>query len=241
MTAGSNAGALSPLRVEINLGRFKKAIRKWKLGRRSPSDVFLSYYLKNKWGSGESRSGKGSNMGATQEVRAFLPPLVADLGVKTFLDLPCGDYHWMQHVDLGVSHYTGGDIVPDMIAANTAEYARDGVRFEVIDLIQGSIPRHDLILVRDCLVHLSEPHVKEAVANIKASGSTWLLTTTFPNLGTNEEIVTGEWRRIDLQKPPFGFPAPDRMIAEGMEHEKGQCPDKMLGLWQIKNLPDWGG
>ena len=230
MTAGSNAGALSPLRVEINLGRFKKAIRKWKLGRRSPSDVFLSYYLKNKWGSGESRSGKGSNMGATQEVRAFLPPLVADLGVKTFLDLPCGDYHW-----------TGGDIVPDMIAANTAEYARDGVRFEVIDLIQGSIPRHDLILVRDCLVHLSEPHVKEAVANIKASGSTWLLTTTFPNLGTNEEIVTGEWRRIDLQKPPFGFPAPDRMIAEGMEHEKGQCPDKMLGLWQIKNLPDWGG
>ena len=221
------------------MGRFKEAIRKWKLGRRSPSNVFQSYYLKNKWGDGESRSGKGSNMGATQELRALLPPLMANLEVKTFLDLPCGDYYWMQHVDLGVDHYTGGDIVPDMIAANTAEHARDGVSFEVIDLIQGSIPRHDLILTRDCLVHLSEAHVKKAVANIKASGSTWLLTTTFPNLGTNEEIATGQWRRIDLQKPPFGFPAPDSMIAEGMEYEKGQGPDKMLGLWRIANLPDW--
>ena len=168
------------------MGRFKEAIRKWKLGRRSPSDVFQSYYLKNKWRDAESRSGKGSNMGATQELRALLPPLMADLGVKTFLDLPCGDYYWMQHVDLGVDHYTGGDIVPDMIAANIAKHARDGVSFEVIDLIQGSIPRHDLILTRDCLMYLSEPHVKEAVANITTSGSTWLLTTTFPNLGTNE-------------------------------------------------------
>ena len=117
------------------MGRFKEAIRKWKLGRRSPSNVFKSYYLKNKWGDGESRSGKGSNMGATQKLRALLPPLMANLEVKTFLDLPCGDYYWMQHVDLGVDHYTGGDIVPDMIAANTAEHARDGVSFEVIDLI----------------------------------------------------------------------------------------------------------
>lgn len=223
------------------MGRIKEAIRKWKLARKSPSDVFGKYYRSNKWGDEESRSGKGSNMGATQELRQLLPPLVAELGIQSFLDLPCGDYYWMAQTDLGVAQYTGGDIVPEMIEANRKAHGRDGVDFAVIDLIQGPIPRHDLIFTRDCLVHLGTDHVRAALRNIKASGSTWLLTTTYPGTGTNDEISTGQWRSVDLQKPPFDLPAPERMIAEGMEHERGQGPNKMLGLWRVADLPEFSG
>ena len=220
------------------MGRIKEAIRKWKLERKAPGEVFTAYYHKNKWGDEQSRSGKGSNLLATETLRRILPELVAELGVQSFLDLPCGDYFWMQHTDLGVAQYTGGDIVADLIADNRARFAREGVDFEVIDLIEGPMPKHDLVFVRDCLVHLSTEHVKAAIANIKASGSKWLLTTTFPGAGTNEEISTGQWRSIDLQAAPFGLPAPVKLLEEGQEDAPGQLPNKMLGLWRLSDLAE---
>ena len=221
------------------MGRIKEAIRKWKLKGRSPADVFTGYYRNNKWGDEESRSGKGSNLVATEELRRTLPGFIADLGLKSFLDLPCGDYFWMSRVELGVPRYTGGDIVPDLIAENRKLYARDGVAFEVLDLIKGPLPRHDLVFCRDCLVHLSTDHVQAALGNIKASGAEWLLTTTYPGRGLNEEISTGQWRAVDLEKPPFSLPAPERLLAEGQEAEKGQGPKKSLGLWRVRDLPDF--
>ncbi|SFK61115.1 hypothetical protein SAMN04488036_101663 [Shimia haliotis] len=206
-----------------------------------PSDVFSDYYRRNKWGDADSRSGKGSNLLATQELRKILPELVSELNVDSFLDLPCGDYFWMQHVDLGASRYTGGDIVSELISDNRASHGRDGVTFEVIDLIQGPIPRHDLVFTRDCLVHLSTEHVKAALRNIKASGSEWLLTTTYPGTGKNAEISTGQWRSLDLEKSPFSLGTPNKIIAEGMVEEKGQGPNKMLGLWKVADLPDFDG
>lgn len=218
------------------MGRIKEAIRKWKLARKAPGEIFSAYYQNNKWGDADSRSGKGSNLESTKELREKLPALVKELGVKSFLDLPCGDYFWMAQTDLGVSHYTGGDIVAEMIAANRQKYAREGVSFEVIDLIKGPLPKHDLVFVRDCLVHLSTAHVKAALANIKASGSEWLLTTTYPGTAANEDISTGQWRKIDLHAAPFSLPAPVRLLEEGQESVKGQAPNKMLGLWRVADL-----
>ena len=220
-------------------GRIKEKLRRWKLSGRAPGDVFTAYWRNNKWGDPESKSGRGSNLEATQALRPQLPPLMARLGVRSFLDLPCGDYYWMKHVDLGVARYTGGDIVAPLIAENRARYARDGVDFQVIDLIAGPIPRHDLIFTRDCLVHLSTAHVQAALRNIKASGSEWLLTTHYPGLGGNEEIATGQWRAIDLQAAPFGLPAPVETIVEGQEQVRGQMPGKTLGLWRVADLPDF--
>ena len=222
-------------------GGLKERIRKWKLAGRDPADVFAGYYKSNKWGDEESRSGKGSNLEATETLRQTLPPFLAELGVQSFLDLPCGDYFWMSRTELGVAQYTGGDIVPEMIEANRAAHARDGVRFKVIDLIQGPVPKHDLVFVRDCLVHLSSDHVKAALANIKASGSDWLLTTTYPDTDINEEISTGQWRKINLEAAPFNLPVPAKLLEEGQEQAKGQLPGKMLGLWKVADLPDWSG
>ena len=144
----------------------------------------------------------------------------------------------MHHVDLAGIRYLGGDIVPDLISANNSRYCRENVSFQVIDLIEGPVPKADVVFVRDCLVHLSNAHVASALRNICASESTWLLTTTFPESGRNKDISTGQWRPIDLTKPPFSLPAPDQVIAEGQAHLEGQAADKMLGLWRIDQLHD---
>jgi SAM-dependent methyltransferase len=218
------------------LSDLKRRLRRDRLTRQAPTEVFQRYYRSNKWGDRESRSGKGSNLAATAELRPKLSALLAELEIGLMLDVPCGDFHWMAHVDLGSTRYLGGDIVPDLIADTARRHARDGVAFKVIDLISGPVPRADLVFVRDCLVHLSNDHVRSALKQIRVSGSTFLLTTTFPEIAKNEDIATGEWRAVNLTLPPFSLPPPLRLIAEGAADQKGQGTGKMLGLWRISDI-----
>src|SRR4030095_17197839 len=74
---------------------------------------FTRMYETNLWAGEESRSGDGSSLAATAGVRAGLPGLLHQLGVRRLIDIPCGDVHWMSHVDLAAAggiHYVGGGI-----------------------------------------------------------------------------------------------------------------------------------
>ncbi|MDA9207726.1 class I SAM-dependent methyltransferase [Octadecabacter sp.] len=218
------------------LRKLKIKIRAWKLARRTPQSIFSGYFNQNKWGDPESRSGKGSNLASTAELRPKLEALIDELGAKSFLDVPCGDYFWMQHVEKAGVAYTGGDIVPELIAENQARFGTENVQFEIIDLIAGPVPAADIIFVRDCLVHLSNEHVAAALANIRASGGKYLLTTVFVNAAVNEDISTGQWRELDVRKAPFNLPEPERLIDEGAATVRGQRTGKMLGLWKLSEL-----
>ncbi|MEY2855024.1 MAG: hypothetical protein RL030_2156 [Pseudomonadota bacterium] len=193
------------------------------------SEVFSRIYRENGWDDPESRSGVGSRMDETRVVRSVLPGLLRELGVRTMLDAPCGDRNWIQHVELGAIDYRGADIVPELIAENTRRFPQ--YRFQVLDLVTGPIPEVDLVLCRDCLVHLSLKDAARALSNIAASGSRYLLSTTFAGLDAHTDIIIG-WRRLDLQKPPFSLPAPLRMIDEASSEQS----DKRLGLWDLHAL-----
>ena len=62
--------------------------------------VFTDIYKKNAWSGQESVSGRGSDPAHTRSVTQQLPQVLRQLGVKSILDVPCGDFAWMQHVDL---------------------------------------------------------------------------------------------------------------------------------------------
>ena len=75
---------------------------------------FTKIYEDDVWrGAGETRSGAGSTMHATRELRDALPRLLRSLGVTSLLDAGCGDTNWLP--DLGGIGYVGVDIVPDAI------------------------------------------------------------------------------------------------------------------------------
>jgi hypothetical protein len=61
-----------------------------------------------------------------------------------------------------------------------------------LDLTKDRLPKVDLILSRDALVHLSSRDCLAALANFKSSKSQYLLMTTFPAVIKNEDILTGE-------------------------------------------------
>lgn len=192
----------------------------------------------NLWGADSSVSGVGSELDATAAIRDRLPGLLKELGVRSMLDAPCGDHRWMASLDLKIDRYVGIDIVPSIVEALQQRYRDDGHRsFLLSDITHDPLPHCDLILSRDCLVHFSFRTLRRAVRNLKASGATWLLTTTFPELERNDDIEDADWRPLNLERAPFHWPAPAEIINERCTEAGGAYADKSLALWRLEDLP----
>lgn len=199
--------------------------------------VFRTIFAENRWHNAESRSGPGSTVASTARFRDRIPKLLRKLGAASLLDAPCGDFNWMRHVNLSPVRYVGADIVPDLIAANRQRFASRTRTFLCLDISHDRLPRVDVILCRDCLVHMSFTDIAATFANFRRSGSTYLLTTHFTGPRDNLEIATGGWRPLNLQRPPFDLPPPLWLINEHCREAGGCYSDKHLGLWKIKDLP----
>jgi hypothetical protein len=109
-------------------------------------------------------------------------------------------------------------------------------RFLVLDLTRDDLPQADALLCRDCLVHLSFADIRRALANVLRSGIPYLMTTTFPGCEVNEDIVTGDWRPLNLTRPPFDFPPPLELLNEGCTEGGGLFADKSLAVWQTAKV-----
>jgi|ERR1700687_4788549 len=214
------------------LGRIEDRLYRLRLGER----VFIDIYERNVWESVESRSGSGSTLEQTKTIRAALPLLLQDLGVKSLLDIPCGDHYWMKEVPLDGIQYIGMDIVPAMVENNQRLHSGAGKTFLTGDLARDRLPKVDLIFSRDCFSHLPYKDILAALRNVTRSGSTYLLTTTFTERSQNEDLNRFGWRPVNLQASPFGLPPPVLVINENCTEHDGQYADKSLGLWKIADL-----
>lgn len=215
-----------------------RSVQGWLDPRGGRMRAFDSIYQSNGWNGGESVSGQGSDLSQTAVIRREIPVLLKEIHAGSLLDAPCGDFFWMKETELGIGEYIGVDIVPELIASNNEQYGGSGRRFIVADIANDDLPAVDVILCRDCLVHLSFQHATAAIANLKRSGSTYLLSTTFPAVASNADIKTGEWRPLNLQFAPFRFPEPVKLINEECTEVGGKYADKSLGLWRLDTIPD---
>ena len=203
---------------------------------RSRKAVFENIYNKSRWGNKETKSGTGSTLASTQKIIDTLPHILHKYAIKAMLDIPCGDFNWMKEVNIGTAQYTGADIVPAIINENNRKYSSPARTFIVADLAEDHLPKVDLIFCRDCLVHLSYNDIHKALQNIHHSGATYLLATTFSS-HNNIDIITGNWRPINLQAPPFNLPSPIEIINEDCTESEGKYTDKALALWHVKDIP----
>lgn len=227
---------------------FKKIIPVWllkcyrnmkisKFKNRSTKEVFTEIYNTNHWKSLESISGTGSEITQTKSLIKDLEKLLNDMNITSVLDIPCGDFKWMQKVDLSKIDYIGADIVEELIKSNKEQYKeKNNLKFKVLNLINDPLPKSDIIIIRDCLVHLSYEDIYNAIENIKSSGCKYLLTTTFTNHHLNSNIATGDWRRLNLQEKPFNFPYPILVIKENCTNGNGEYKDKSMSLWEISKI-----
>jgi hypothetical protein len=206
--------------------RYKR--RKATRGFKNARELFAHYYHNNNWGSQESASGEGSTLKYTENLRAELPRLLKHYKIQTMLDAPCGDYNWMRVVprENGI-RYVGGDIVEELIDCNRRLFADAATEFKIIDVRNDPLPSADIWMCRDCLFHLSNQDIFHALENFCKSDINYLFTSTHPHANLNLNIDTGDFRQLNLEKPPFNFPKADIYIDDWIEG----FPVRQLGLW----------
>jgi hypothetical protein len=230
--------SLSPARL-LELRNFKHWVLSLGSRRGAAAKVFTAIHDENQWGSAATVSGPGSELSQTEDVRSLLPQLLRRLHINSMLDAPCGDFAWMQYVDLGSCEYTGAEIVAVLVERNRARYASPTRRFIQADLSKDTLPRVDLILCRDCLIHLSFKDGLRVIDNFRRSGSTYLLVTNDPSLDGNRPATTGGARGVNLLLPPFNFPPPIESHRDRYEPRQGETlidPAKTLALWRLADI-----
>ena len=169
--------------------------------------TFSNIFTKDLWQSNrkhkESKSGAGSFLKNTKNVRNDLPDLLNKYDIKSMLDIPCGDMNWISKLNLNID-YVGADIVPELIAENKRNYP--SIQFKVLDIVNDKLPKMDVLLCRDCFVHLPLEYVKLAISNIRKAGIKYMLVTSFP-IEFNKNISLGRWRPLNMQIEPFNLEA----------------------------------
>lgn len=187
-------------------------------------------------GGGESLSGPGSSLAQTVRLRDALPGVLRELEVRSLLDAPCGDFHWMKDVALDGIAYIGGEIVSELIWRNVQKYSSSHRKFMQLDIVSGALPTVDAVFCRDCLVHLSNADSLLALRNM-AWASRYLLLTTFTDVHrVNQDTVSPAWRVLNLCREPFNLPAPLLLINEGCSEENGAFADKSIGVWKSEDI-----
>ena len=196
---------------------------------------FQDIYKKRHFGKSLSASGPGSSLDATKAIRESIVELFDQYEIRIIADIPCGDFLWFRAMELKNLKYTGFDIVPELISELREEFP--GQQFDIHDATSDLLGTYDLILCRDLLVHLTNEQALKVIDNFKKSGSTYLLATTFVNLGTNVELrvprIGVGWRPLNLSVFPFNLGSPISTINENSSEGRGRYQDKSLGLWRL--------
>lgn len=196
--------------------------------------AFTQHYRLKDWMEPETVSGRGSTLKRTETIRRELPALFAELGVRSVLDAGCGDFNWFQALDAELDSYLGVEVVEELAAANRERFGNPRREFVALDITRDDLRRVDLILCRDCLVHLKNRQIQAALRNFRRSGASWLLTTTFTGPHPNEDAPLGGWRPLNLERAPFALGPPLRLISERETVEDPRYLDKSLGLWALR-------
>jgi SAM-dependent methyltransferase len=197
-------------------------------------DVFDYVYENGVWLGGREEgalSGPGSEFSTTKRVRDGLPKLLSNIDGRSLLDVGCGDFNWMQHVDLVGVDYLGVDIVQAVIADNNKRFGSENRRFRHLDAISEDLPIADAVLCREILFHLSFADGRQLLRNVKRSGASHLIATSDTANRFNSNIKTGDFRALNLQRGPYRFPAPLTWIADD-----DVMPGRILGVWDVTNI-----
>ncbi len=176
-------------------------------------------------GNCESLCGVGSTERNTRTASRWIMETVQSLRFRSVGDIPCGDINWIRHLDL--PNYHGYDVLAT--ALDMARMIRPDWHFSNHNAITDPPRRHDLLICRDLLVHLTLEHASRVIANLRASGSTWLMATTFP-VAVNEELAESHfgwgWRPLNLSIEPFNLRAVD-----SVDEDEGN--GKSLALYKL--------
>lgn len=233
------------------MSRFKGVIMKMKRMRTGKSldlsDHFTSVFNKNAWKSGESFSGVGSTLDQTVTLRRAMKDVISKLGIKSLLDVPCGDANWMRAENFFDIEYTGVDIVPQLITFNNELNEHPTrVSFLLGDFTSfDSNKSFDMVFCRDLFVHLNFTDILKCFESMIRTQSKYLAVTTFTSVEKNLDITYPSglesiigWRPLNMQLAPFELTNPVIILNEGCTEKEGNrtFDDKSIAIFSLEAI-----
>ncbi|HLK39233.1 MAG TPA: glycosyltransferase family 25 protein [Polyangiaceae bacterium] len=162
--------------------------------------LFLPYYEGGEWAEG--RVG-GSTLDFTKGYRAFVEQFVVEHGVRSVLDVGCGDWTFSRAIDWKGARYVGLEVLPHLVEQNRARFP--GAEFVVGDARR--LDEHagfDLLIMKDVLQHWSNDTILAFLSQpALASFRHILITNCDEERPLNPDIADGDWRPLNLLAPPF--------------------------------------
>jgi SAM-dependent methyltransferase len=206
----------------VSVLRAVNEVRFWRYRRRfgglSRRETFTTIYEERLFGDlpGEGfYSGNGSTGYFADVYCTLVQDLVREKGIRSLVDLGCGDFRIGARLAPMVEKYTGIDIVPDLIGHHQANYASEVASFVCLDIVDDPLPVGDLCLLRQVLQHLNNAEIATVLKKLTAYK--WVLITEnvsageirFPNVnhvhGPETRLVEGSG--VFVTEPPFSMPA----------------------------------
>ncbi|TAN57252.1 MAG: methyltransferase domain-containing protein [Rhodospirillales bacterium] len=174
----------------------------------------------------ETRSGPGSTLKQTRDLRKALKDLLHRLGVRSLVDAGCGDANWMWDAAKPLDLYIGIDLLEEQLnGARRIHAHRSNMLFKAGDITRDPLPRADMVLCRDVLTHLPDADILKALKLFRESGSGYLAATHFPK-AVPQDGPLGVGRPVNLEASPFNLPPPLEFLAELPEN-------KTLSIWRL--------
>jgi SAM-dependent methyltransferase len=153
-------------------------------------------------------SGFGSLVSSTAKYRYILESFIRLNDVHSVLDVGCGDWQFSKLIpwDNYDISYLGLDVSRLIIEKNTATFGTERRKFKVVrepaEIL--GLGRFDLVICKDVLIHLPNGIANEYLDVFVAVAPYALITVdAFPSDRINEDITLGDYRAMDIRKPPF--------------------------------------
>lgn len=155
--------------------------------------IFENIYENEKWGSKGTLSGEGTRPEAAKEYVEFVTTfLESHPEIKTILDLGHGDWQMWPKNYFDNYDYTGIDITPSVVEMCNRKYSNNHIEFIQADFLEIELPKADLLLIKDVLIHLSNDDIKKTIrmlSNFKYS----IIVTDIKSKGWR--VLAGNIRR----------------------------------------------
>lgn len=213
-----------------------------------PSDYYGYAHWPPRSSRKKSASGTGSELGLATELSLdFIINVTRRFGVKSLLDIPCGDVNWIfdSYETDSLPVYVGLDITQAVLELNSRRFEHhSNKKFLFWDATECPLPKFrnvsdgeehpfDLVHVRDVIQHMNLSQGVQYMCNVLKSGANVLITTTFPK-ANNTHISEGGYYPNNLSREPFSFPASDDCILTHPElQEDLTCAyDLTVGTWR---------
>jgi SAM-dependent methyltransferase len=210
--------AHTPWAIRNGAREIRRRIRWVRNSRRPVDEVFQEVYQRAMWGGeiGNFFSGPGSDSDAAAHYAAGIAELIATRGIRSVVDLGCGDFRVAERFlgDSDVS-YMGVDVVEALVRQNIANHRNARIDFACRNIITDPLPDGELCLIREVLQHLSNAQILRVIPKLRqyryvvySDYQPGPSVPCVPNRDIGHGIDTRIWKdsALYLDQPPFHVP-----------------------------------